>query len=351
MSTDKPKSTSFWRLFDEVPEETGAGRPFSDLLREPADVEREAERTTCGPEEAAQEPNCARDFDPNSVFWAMRNLPVEEATKHFLICGTTGSGKTKTIQLFLQSIAPRFYAPPPGSKAKPEQLILFDAKCDVVPMLDSFGLFPSSTTYILNPYDARSAVWNIAEALQTPAMARSFATLLIPEEKQSTAPYFSDAARELVYAVILGLNKAAGTAWTFRDLLCALDSRAHIEQVAANDERSRILTARILLDERHANGVLSTLGTKLGPYEQVAALWHTNDAGHIFTIKDFLASNGVLVLGNDPVLRSSFWPINAILLKALSNEILRSPNDLPPRRWFVLDEFRAMERVDRKSVV
>jgi hypothetical protein len=36
----------------------------------------------------------------------------------------------------------------------------------------------------------------------------------------------------------------------------------------------------------------------------------------------------VLVLGNDPVLRDSIWPINALLLEALTQEILR-------RRFFV----------------
>lgn len=54
----------------------------------------------------------------------------------------------------------------------------------------------------------------------------------------------------------------------------------------------------------------------------------------------------MLVLGNDPLLRESFWPINAILLRSLTQEILGRRNTLQPRHWFVLDEFRAMERVD-----
>jgi type IV secretory pathway TraG/TraD family ATPase VirD4 len=54
----------------------------------------------------------------------------------------------------------------------------------------------------------------------------------------------------------------------------------------------------------------------------------------------------VLVLGDDPALRDSLWPINALLLKALSQEILRRPNCDYPRHWFVLDEIPAMEKVD-----
>ena len=51
-------------------------------------------------------------------------------------------------------------------------------------------------------------------------------------------------------------------------------------------------------------------------------------------------------MDNDPVLKESIWPINALLLKALTQEILRGPNSSQPRHWFVLDEFRAMENVD-----
>jgi hypothetical protein len=283
------------------------------------------------------------DFNPDTMFWAMRHLPISEATKHLLICGMIGSGKTIAIQLFLQSIAPRFRA----GRSPAEQLILFDAKGDAVPLLAALGLAPDDPqVWILNPIDQRSAVWDIGEAVQTPVMARHLASLIVPTESQSNAPFFTDAARELVYAVVLALNTIAGISWTLRDLLCALDSREHIAAITTREPRAKVLAERILHDERHSSGVLSTLGTKLGRYEQVAALWHTHRQGRRFSLQHFLDHPGVLVLGNDPVLRESFWPINAILLQALTQEILRRPNTFVPRHWFVLDEFRAMQKVE-----
>ena len=282
-------------------------------------------------------------FDPESVFWAMRKLPVSEAPKHFVTCGMIGSGKTIAIQLYLQSIAPRFRA----GHTPAEQLILFDAKGDAIPLLAALGLPPEApNVWILNPIDQRSAIWDLGEAVQTPLMARHLASLIVPAEQQSNAPYFTDAARELVYAVVLALNATAGTAWSLRDLLCALDSRAHLTAVTAREPRAQVLAERILHDDRHSSGVLSTLGTKLGRYEQVAALWHTQRGARRFSLRHFLEHPGVLVLGNDPVLRESFWPINAIILQALTQEIPRRPNTFAPRYWFVLDEFRAMQRVD-----
>lgn len=255
------------------------------------------------------------------------------------------AGKTILIDLFLQSIAPRIRR----SEKKPEQLIIFDAKCDIVPRLEALGYKPDDpNVWLLNPYDARCAVWNIAEAVQEPGMARYLASLLVPKEEKSSAPYFANAAREIVYAVIIALNTRRGVNWTFRDLLCALDSPEHIAGVTANDEHAQRHARQFSHDDAHFPGILSSIATRLGPFSQVAALWHKhpNPARPPFRIKEFLSKPGVLVLGYDPVLNDSFWPLNAMLLKALTNEILRQPNTKPARHWFILDEFRAMEKLD-----
>lgn len=327
--SDEQKPPSFWSLFTKSEPEERSGPSFWSLFAkdEPSTDEQSAE---------------CDYFHPDHMFWAMRNLPVTEAVKHFLICGTTGSGKTVTIQLFLQSIAQRFKC----GTAVPEQLIVFDVKGDMVPLLAGMGLDPDDpAVHILNPYDHRSSVWNLGEATQTPVMARALAALLIPEERNTNAPFFADASRELVYAVLLSLNTAAGTKWDLRDLMCALDSGEHITAITKRDPRAQRIAHRILGDKQHSPSVLSTLGTKLGRFEQVAALWHTNSRRTFFSIPEFLQRPGVLILGNDPVLRESLWPINAMLLRALTNEILRQEDTRMPRHWFVLDELRAMEKL------
>jgi hypothetical protein len=106
------------------------------------------------------------------------------------------------------------------------------------------------------------------------------------------------------------------------------------------------------LERVGAFSIVSTLAAKLGRFEQVAALWHSQEEPRHFRLRGtkdepgFLDRPGVLILGNDPVVRDSFWPFNAILLQALVHEVLRQPETHLPRFWFVLDEFRAMEKVD-----
>ncbi|MCB1128818.1 MAG: hypothetical protein KDM81_20140, partial [Verrucomicrobiae bacterium] len=133
MSAPRKQSRSFWSLFNEVgePDAESEAPRFTDLL---------GEIGASAPGEDSPR-NCALSPDRDYCFWAMRNLPVEEAAKHLLVCGCTGSGKTIAIQLFLQSIAHRFQPRSADPKA-PEQLILFDAKTDLMPTLAGLGFLP-----------------------------------------------------------------------------------------------------------------------------------------------------------------------------------------------------------------
>ena len=117
-------------------------------------------------------------------------------------------------------------------------------------------------------------------------------------------------------------------------------------EVCSRFPRAKAAVTQHCNDATNFGGVLSTLETKLGEFHEVAALWDTSPSSRSFSITEFLKSRGVLILGYDPVLEESLWPMNAIILKALTNEILREDETDLPRHWFVLDEFLAMKRVD-----
>jgi hypothetical protein len=288
-------------------------------------------------------PLCAVDFDPNYVCWALSDVPVKRATEHFLSCGAISSGKTTGIRLFLQSIAPRFLPEHPHQ----EQLIIFDAKGNALPILDGLGISPDrEDVWILNPFDKRGVKWNIGAAINTPAMARYFASLLVPHEPRSTAPYFNNAARQIVCWTAISLMQIKGETWTLRDLLNALESKDRMLSVCSRFPRAKAKVIQHINDTTNFGGVMSSLETKMGELHEVAALWDTSPSAKSFSVTDFLKGRGVLILGHDPVLEESIWPMNAIILKALTNEILREEETSLPRHWFVLDEFRAMQKVD-----
>src|SRR5438093_9378703 len=94
----------------EKPKQSDPPENFEDLFT--------ASKPPNGAGQRPAETPSATSFDEAKVFWAMRNLPVGEASKHFFICGASGSGTSTVIQLFLQSIAPRLHQ----GRTQPEQL-------------------------------------------------------------------------------------------------------------------------------------------------------------------------------------------------------------------------------------
>jgi type IV secretory pathway TraG/TraD family ATPase VirD4 len=209
------------------------------------------------------------------------------------------------------------------------------------------GLTPETTNFhVLNPYDKRGVAWKIAEGVQEPALALNLASIIVPEEPQSNAPFWASSARNLVYAAILGLNRSLGDSWTLRDLIFALDSKDRLRAVTRDHPRAQAIAGRVLEDEKHADGILSHVGTRLVQLEPLAALWHTTLLNTRFTLSTFLKEPGVVVLGGDPALQDTLRPINALLLRVMSQHIIRGPNCDTPKTWFVLDEFAAMGRVE-----
>lgn len=294
------------------------------------------------PEDQLRGP-CCLNPDADHVFWGMQNVPVKAAVTHFFVVGAPSSGKTVSIELFLQSIAPRFMVPPHGQE--PERLVIFDPKRDIISFLAALGL-SGDIVSILNPFDDRSRPWAISEDITSPASAAHLASILIPEEKESKAPFFWQSARDLVRAVTLGLNAHRPKKWTFRDLLNALYTKERIQAAASKTEESKLIAQRYLADEMHFPTILSTIASKLGKFEVIAALWHHAADSPKFTIQNWIAGHGVLVLGNHPNFRESIAPINSLLLRVISDHLLSGPEVRAPRTWIILDEFRWMEQVD-----
>lgn len=330
--------------FDETPDGSGKKEKKAKPRASAARLFAPVSQLVKNPKFAVAKPPCCLVFDPGFVYWAGRNLPVTEVLKHLLILGASGAAKTKTIQLFLQSILPFVRA----NSNTPKQIIITDPKCEIVPYLAALGFNPEDEdVFLLHPFDARSVQLVISLLVKEPALARYFAALLITEDKNSTAPYFTNAARDLAFAAIIGMNAASpDEPWSLRDLLCALSSRASIEAVTNNDPRASEIAQSILSDEKHSAGVISTLSTKLGRYEEVAALMASNPTTKTFSVQEFLKKPGLLILGNDPVLKESLKPIVALVLKTLTDEMLRQTDTLENRQFVILDEFRSHGKLE-----
>ena len=103
--------------------------------------------------------NSAPAGESNALPWGTINVPKESATRHFLACGTTGSGKS-LIQKRLMKEALKDVRRGADCRA-----LIFDAKNDAVPFLKQVGI--GGPIYSLNPFESRmnaptAVSWDVA---------------------------------------------------------------------------------------------------------------------------------------------------------------------------------------------
>lgn len=272
---------------------------------------------------------------PTHIFWAMRDLPIKEATQHFLVAGSPQSGKTITIRQLKQSIIPYV------GRGYGHRAFVYDAKRELLPVLaEMWGQQPIT----LDPFDARGHPWDMAKDIKTEADAGQLAGMLIPDEPNTSQRYFPDAARDLMRAVLVAFIETAPERWTFRDVLFTMEDPQRLVTTVRKSEPSTRIAAHYLRDKSSLPSVLSTISTKMQFYRTVAGLWGNSTQAPL-SLAEWLDTEGVLVVVSHPCYSESLRPLTQALFRRLSDLVLSRPDTdprepLPWRTWFFLDEVR-----------
>ena len=122
--------------------------------------------------------------------------PADLWTRHVLVVGGTGSGKSTAIKPLIQKIA-----------ASGEQMLLFDPKSEFTEN------FPQPE--IIAPWDRRSLAWDIARDMRNPLDMRRFAATMI---RESQDPMWSNASRQLLVGLMIYLQATRGYEWGWLEL-------------------------------------------------------------------------------------------------------------------------------------
>jgi len=265
-------------------------------------------------------------------------IPFAEADTHFLIVGRTGSGKTLTIYSLLREVLPRLATSPDWRMA------IFDPKTDTRSRLRALG--HKGEVVILHPFDRRCAPWDMAKDLTAPEEVHHAARLFFPTEKESRQPFFSNAAADLLEGVILSFNKKRPGDWTFRDVICAMESEDLLRAVLSwNEEENASRLALYFKKDGINQDVLGEIGTKLGYYRVVAAYW-SQAQNKKYSLEQWATSNDVLLIGNSHRGGKAIEGINRVLFYRLSQVLLDQQNSAARRSWIVLDELPAAGNLD-----
>ncbi|MBX9792570.1 MAG: type IV secretion system DNA-binding domain-containing protein [Pirellulales bacterium] len=282
-------------------------------------------------------PTDAQTNGPGSAdecLWFGVDLPFREATSHCMLAGATGSGKTTMLRLFMQGVLPRI-GPGSGQRA-----LVYDAKGDLMSLLPAIS--PASIIKTTNPFDARGVAWNLHRDVREPRVALQIAFTLIPEEQESQ-PFFSNAARHLMYGVMLSYI-LSGVEWTFADLMRGLDSSSRLRKILERHDVTRSIVSNYFHDPRLLSNIMSTIATKLLPFHPIAAAWE--HATEKISLEEWATNEMILLLGNSETSRKPIDAINRCMFRRACEIVLQQNETLQPRTWFFLDELSEAGRLD-----
>jgi type IV secretory pathway TraG/TraD family ATPase VirD4 len=275
-------------------------------------------------------------------FFGMLELPISSKEGHFCVVGATGSGKTVTIRFFLQRIIPDLEEGPLQGRA-----LIYDAKQDMIPLLSNMG-GGDTQVHILNPFDLRSSPWDMAKDITEPATAYQVASLIIsdPDKADGNSMFFVNTMRNIMSAVIQSFIEFTPDDWTFRDILLAMATEANLRLVLERTPKGRqVLEACIKQGETFDN-IRASIEARISEYEIIAALWHSS-SGPNFSLREWLKSRSILVLGNRESSRKVMDTLNALLFNRLVELINDGPENSDETTWIVLDEVRRAGKLDK----
>lgn len=269
-------------------------------------------------------------------FWGFIQLPRETATQHFAVIGSTGSGKTMLLRLLMQSVLPHI------KEGSDSRAVVYDAKADTIPLIDGMGV--TAPMWILNPFDKRSSAWKMGADITAPATAQQIATILIAPGKNESQPFFTDAARALLTGVMISFMKKSPGAWLLSDVIHATRTAQSLKEVLRATSETKYLIDQYLNESQTAQNILSSLATKLQPFEFIAAAWDRAESA--ISLREWVTSDSILVLGNDEATRSALDAINRVIFRRIVELTLAESESETRRTWFFLDELRQAGALD-----
>jgi hypothetical protein len=265
------------------------------------------------------------------------DLPKTRWTRHMLIYGSVGSGKTVILTPIIQ------------------QAMDADQKCFIFDVKGDFAArFPRAA--LVSPWHADSRVWDIGADVRTPSQAATLAQAIIPEGDGANR-YFSIAAQQLFIGAVRALQNQHGRSWGWKDLAdrLAADRAAFAATLAEHYPKASSLIASE--GSTATASVMATLAAFTKPIDDLSMAWGNNDEKRKsvslrrWLRDDFKGRKQIIVqAGPDTMLTSAYIGAMVRLLETfiISAEL---PDDENGRSLlFFLDELPSL-RVDISALV
>jgi hypothetical protein len=261
--------------------------------------------------------------NPGVITLAGVEIPPLDETKHFKLIGTTGSGKSTAIRELLS-----------GALARGDRAIIADPDGGY---LQHFYRAERGDV-ILNPFDDRSARWDLFAEIQQPYDVEQLARSLIPEGPDPSGHEWRGFARTLLSSV-LEYCKVEGKT--------DLDELWRLLVVADAEELSDLLAgtaAQPFLAEGAAKMLHSIRGTATPVLNSLK--YAKGKGGDPLSIRDWVRNGrGVLFLPYKAGQIAALRQLIATWLRLAIFETMNGPEG-DQHLWFAIDELDALGQID-----
>jgi type IV conjugative transfer system coupling protein TraD len=254
----------------------------------------------------------------------LSGLPLikDSETKHMMIVGTTGAGKTNTFNHLLPQIRDR------------------NQKAIIVDTTGTFveKYYNPETDILLNPLDERSAKWDLWKECKTDVQIDDFASSLIPQTLHDQ--FWSDASRLLFSQTIKILQKRK--ACSIKKLL---DYAIHKPLVKIQGFYAGTPAASLvdIAADKTAASIRITLSTHL------KSIHLMNDKEDGFSIQEWIkddSQRGWLFLVSMPDQRETLRPLMSSWLNIAINSLMACKPSQDRRLWFIIDEKQSLNKIE-----
>jgi hypothetical protein len=237
-----------------------------------------------------------------------------------------------------------------GIRPDPERpktkLLLYDRKGDFTER------YPDGV--IVSPWDARSAVWDIAKDLVDVSARRAMASILSPTFDGDKNKWLNDGAAGVIYAILESLYADFGMAWGWHQLL-ERGAYPHGQLYKLVQQHNPVIAKTIAdADNMGTQSILGAVGQAFTVVSQLTLAW--GDVGSErprFSMREFLddryQGETMLILrnGRDESLAKAYISVlfNVAQTQMMNVEDTDNSNNDGRAVFFVIDEFTSIGRL------
>lgn len=279
-------------------------------------------------------------------------IKYEGATSHFAVIGAPQSGKTTMIRLLMQSVFELA-----TNKGVPARMLVYDSKGEMLPVLH--GMFEhlgrtdaEEKITLLDPFDRRGAIWDLAADITRPAHIQGLGAMLIQAEDGEDL-VVSNSARVVLENIVSSFIEHSPRRWTLRDLCLSIETDSIIEAVLKRSTHTEWVLGALFQDAETTAKIVAKLTAAMKGYRDIAAIWDNavrEGKNKQFNLRQWLQSDdGILVFRNSKN-RVEIDAINQLFFRRFAEIILDEQGELAAddlrRTWIILDGFPATGPLD-----